>query len=121
MRSAGETGAGMFGEDGRAYTIGESATAGMSSQKTTIELPSKLCSLYVSVASNKGRFQGGKGLEGIGYVPHELVAFDPKDLASKRDTLILRAEALLAAFGKDGFPKDVVRYDPKDHGWVVPK
>jgi carboxyl-terminal processing protease len=118
VRSAGETASGMFAEDGRAYSIGESATAGMSSQKTTIELPSRLCSLHVSIASNKGRFQGGKGLEGIGFVPHELVAFDPKDLAGKRDTLILRAEALLAAFGKDGFPKDAVRYDPKDHGWA---
>ena len=70
-----------------------------------IELPSKLCSLHVSVASNKGRFQGGKGLEGIGFIPHEIVPFDPKDLAAKRDTLILRAEALLGSFGKDGFPK----------------
>jgi carboxyl-terminal processing protease len=116
VRSAGETGSGMFGEDGRAYTIGESATAGMSSQKTTIKLPSQLCELTVSVASNKGRFQGGKGLEGIGYVPHEIVPFEPKDLAEKRDTLIARAEALLAAF-----PQDKVRYDASKHGWSPPK
>jgi C-terminal processing protease CtpA/Prc len=121
VRSAGETGSGMFAEDGRAYSIGESATAGMSSQKVDIELPSKLCSLHVSVASNKGRFQGGKGLEGIGFIPHEIVPFDPKDLAAKRDTLIVRAEALLAAFAKEGFPKNAVRYDPKDHGWVAPR
>jgi len=112
VRSAGETAAGIFGEDGRAYTIGESATAGMSAQKTTIELPSKLFSLYVAVASNKARFQGGKGLEGVGYVPMEIVAFDPADLREQRDTLIRRAEALLQAF-----PQAKVRYDPKQHGW----
>jgi C-terminal processing protease CtpA/Prc len=116
VRSAGETGAGMLGEDGRAFTIGESPTAGMSSQKTTIELPSKLFALYVSVASNKGRFQGGKGLEGIGYVPMEIVTFDPADLRARRDTLIVRAEALLAAF-----PQDKVRYDPKKNGWQAGK
>ena len=116
VRSAGETAAGMFTEDGRAYSIGESATAGMSSQKTTIKLPSKLFELYVSVASNKARFQGGKGLEGVGLQPHELVAFDPVDLAQQRDTLICRAEALLAAF-----PQHKVRYDPSQHGWSPKK
>jgi carboxyl-terminal processing protease len=116
VRSAGETAAGMLAEDGRAYAIGESATAGMSSQKTDIELPSKLFALHVSVASNKGRFQGGKGLEGVGFHPHELVAFDPKDLAQQRDTLIARAEALLAAG-----PLPKVRYDPAKHGWQPPK
>jgi carboxyl-terminal processing protease len=116
VRSAGETAAGMFGEDGRAFVIGESATAGMSSQKTTIELPSKLFALFVSVASNKARFQGGKGLEGIGYIPQELVPFDPADLARQRDTLIARAEALLAAF-----PQAQVRYDASKHGWSPPK
>ena len=45
-------------------------------------------------------------------VPHELVAFDPADLTQQRDTLILRAEALLAAF-----PQDKVRYDPAKQGW----
>lgn len=108
-RSAGETGAGMFKEDGRAYMIGESPTAGMSSSKTTIELPSGLFALYVSVASNKSRFQGGRGIEGIGIEPHELVAFEAGDLAAGKDTLILRAEALLAKF-----PQSKVPYDPKD-------
>lgn len=112
VRSAGETAAGMFAEDGRAYAIGESATVGMSSQKTTIELPSKLFALYVSIASNKARFQGGKGLEGVGFVPHEVVPFDSADLRAQQDTLTRRAEALLAAF-----PQDKVRYDPKAHGW----
>ena len=58
-RSAGETGAGIFKEDGRAYMIGESPTAGMSSSKKSIELPSGLFYLYVSVHSNKARFNGG--------------------------------------------------------------
>jgi hypothetical protein len=116
VRSAGETGAGMFKEDGRAYMIGESATAGMASQKTTIELPSKLFALYVSVGSNKARFQDGKGIEGVGVVPHEIVEFDPADLKAKRDTLIARADALLAAFGKSGFPSKV-RYVPAENGW----
>lgn len=49
-------------------------------------------------------------------VPHEIVAFDPADLAAERDTLILRAEALLAAF-----PQGKVRYDPAKAGWVAKK
>ncbi len=110
--SAGETGSGIFKEDGRAYLIGESPTAGMSSQKTTIDLPSGLFSLYVSVGSNKGRFNDGRGIEGIGVIPHEIVEFDPKDLAAGRDTLILRAEALLK-----NFPKEKVPYDPRSFGW----
>jgi len=104
VRSAGETAAGGFKEDGRAYMIGESNTAGMSSSKTTIDLPSGLFSLYVSVASNKGRFNEGRGIEGIGVVPHELVEFDPDDLVAERDTLILRAEALLEDGDLDGVP-----------------
>jgi len=112
VRSAGETGAGIFKEDGRAYLIGESPTAGMSSSKTTIELPSKLFELYVSVASNKGRFNGGRGIEGIGVIPHELVEYDRDDLFAERDTLILRAEDLLAKY-----PQKDVPYDPKDFGW----
>lgn len=115
VRSAGETAAGMFGEDGRAYVIGESATAGMASQKTTIELPSRLFALYVSTASNKARFQGGKGIEGVGVQPHEVVAFTAADLAAKRDTLIERASALLTSF-----PRDKVRYDPGKQGWSPP-
>lgn len=115
VSSAGETGAGQFLEDGRAYGIGESPTAGMSSQKTTIELPSGLFSLYVSTGSNKQRFAKGKGIEGLGVVPHELVSFVPADLAAEKDTLILRAEALLREF-----PQKSVRYDPARHGWQPP-
>ena len=115
VRSAGETAADLFKEDGRGYVIGESATAGMSSQKTTIELPSKLFALYVSTRSNHARANGGRGLEGIGVLPHEIVEYDPKDLAAKRDTLILRAEALLAKF-----PQEKVPYDPAKFGWAAP-
>ena len=116
VRSAGETASGMFQEDGRAYMIGESATAGMASTKKTIELPSRMFALYVSVASNKGRFQGGKGIEGIGIQPHELVEFDAADLVDGRDTLIRRAEVLLRSF-----PKGKVKYVPSEHGWKMPK
>ena len=104
VRSAGETAAGIFKEDGRAYMIGESPTAGMSSQKSTIELPSHLFSLYVSTSSNKQRFNGGKGIEGIGVIPHEIVEYDPKDLAAGVDTLIARADALLGKFPQDEVP-----------------
>lgn len=107
--SAGETTSGILEEDGRAYMIGESATAGMSSQKTTIELPSGLFGLYVSVASNKGRFNGGKGIEGIGVVPHEIVEYSREDLAAGVDTLIARAEALLANFPNEKVPYQATR------------
>lgn len=110
--SAGETGAGIFKEDGRGYMIGESPTAGMSSSKTTIDLPSGLFQLYVSIRSNKARFNKGRGIEGIGVIPHEIVDLDPKDLAEEKDTLILRAEALLKKF-----PKKEVPYDPAKFDW----
>ncbi len=112
VRSAGETAAGLFKDDGRGYVIGESPTAGMSSQKTTIELPSGLFTLYVSTASNMGRYNDGKGLEGIGVVPHRIVEFEPEDLEEEVDTLIRVAEEILAKF-----PQKDVRYDPKAFGW----
>ena len=114
--SAGETGSGMFREDGRAYMIGETPTAGSSSAKTTIELPSKLFSLYVSIRSNKGRFQSGRGIEGVGFAPHEIVEYDPEDLANGVDTLIKRAEAVFAKY-----PQNKVAYRPHQHGWKPPK
>jgi C-terminal processing protease CtpA/Prc len=110
--SAGETTSGMFKEDSRGFMIGESATAGMSSQKTTIELPSKKFELYVSVRSNRGSFNGGRGIEGLGVAPQELVQFDPRDLAQGVDTLIRRAEELLGRF-----PQKEVAYDPANYGW----
>jgi len=110
--SAGETGCGAFKEDGRAYMIGESPTAGMASQKETIELPSRLFALFVSVHSNKARFNGGKGIEGVGVIPHETLELKARDLADGRDTLIERAEAILR-----DFPQASVLYDPKAFGW----
>jgi len=111
-RSAGETASAIFKEDGRGYLIGETPTAGMSSQKKVIDLPSGLFALKVSVFSNLGRANDGRGLEGIGAIPHEIVEYDPKDLADGVDTLIRRAEAIL----KD-FPKKKVPYDPAKFGW----
>lgn len=107
VRSAGETAAGIFKEDGRAYMIGESPTAGMSASKQDLELPSGRFSLYFAVRSNKSRFNQGRGIEGIGVIPHEELAYDPGDLAAERDTFILRAEELLVAYPKSGFPQTV--------------
>ena len=107
-RSAGETVAGQFKEDGRAYMIGPSPTAGMSAHKVEIEAPSKLFKVRFAVASNKGRFNGGKGIEGIGVPPNEIVELDPKLLQAGIDPLIQRAEELL----KKGFPKGAVPYQP---------
>jgi carboxyl-terminal processing protease len=59
VRSAGETVAGQFKEDGRAYMIGEGPTAGMSSLKAVLGMPSGLFSVRFSVTSNKSRFNRG--------------------------------------------------------------
>lgn len=110
--SAAETVSGTFKEDGRGYMLGESPTAGMSGQKEELELPSGLFALRITTQSNKGRFNGGKGVEGIGVPPHELVAFTAKDLANGVDSVIARAEAVLAKF-----PQDEVPYAPEQAGW----
>jgi len=118
VRSAGETVSGQFKEDGRAYMIGTGPTAGMSSSKKFIDLPSGKFQLYVSIASNKGRFNQGNGIEGIGVPPNEVVALDPKDLAEGVDTLIKRAEEIL----RDGPPKKAkVAYKPEKQGWTPPE
>jgi carboxyl-terminal processing protease len=106
VRSTGETVSGMFKEDGRAYMIGDTPTAGMSSQKKDVTVPSGLFGVHFSVRSNKQRFNGGKGIEGIGVAPHELVPYDAADLAAGVDTEIRRAEELLAK----GFPGGKVLY-----------
>jgi C-terminal processing protease CtpA/Prc len=106
VRSAGETISGMFKEDGRAYMIGDTPTAGTSSQKEKLAVPSGLFAAYYSVASNKQRFNGGKGIEGIGVPPHEVVPYDPKELLAAVDTQIRRADELLTA----GLPEDKVPY-----------
>jgi hypothetical protein len=108
VRSAGETVSGMLKEDGRAYLIGDAPTAGSSSQKETLAVPSGLFRVYFSVRSNKGRFNGGKGIEGIGVAPHEVVPYDAAELEKGVDTQIRRAEEILKA----GIPKDRVAYQP---------
>ena len=113
--SAAETASGMFKEEGRGLMIGESTTAGMSASKTTIELPSGLFSLYVSVNSNKSRWQGGRGIEGVGVEPHRLVEFDPEDLAAGIDTMVRIAAEVL----EDGTWKEVP-YKPGSFGWKKP-
>lgn len=113
VRSTGETAIGTLKEDGRAYMIGESPTAGMSASKTTIELPSGKFGLYVSVHSNKARFQDGRGIEGVGIEPHEKVAFDPEDLEKGVDTMIKIGEERLKEF-----PQEKVPYDPGEMGWM---
>lgn len=99
-RSAGETVSGMFKEDGRAYIIGDSPTAGTSSSKTTLPVPSGRFAAYFSVRSNLGRFNNGRGIEGLGVPPHEVVVYDPAELTRGVDTQIRRGEELL----KKGLP-----------------
>ncbi len=106
VASAGETVAGMLKEDGRAWLIGDQPTHGMSSQKEKLVVPSGLFAAYFAVATNDGRFNGGRGIEGIGIAPNEVVPYDPAELAKGVDTQIRRAEELL----KSGFPKGKVLY-----------
>lgn len=108
VRSAGETVAGMFKEDGRAWLIGDTPTAGMSSSKEKLPVPSGLFAAYFSVASNKGRFNGKRGIEGIGVPPNEVVPYEPADLLAGVDTQIRRAEEIL----KEGVPKSVAYRGP---------
>ncbi len=105
-RSAGETVAGMLKEDGRAYLIGDSATAGMSSQKTEVTTPGGWFTIRFSVRSNMARLNQGRGIEGIGVPPHEIVPVRAADLQNRTDTLIQRAVELL----REGLPEDVVDY-----------
>jgi C-terminal processing protease CtpA/Prc len=107
VRSAGETVSGYLKEYGRAYMIGESPTAGMSAAKETLELPSGLFSLYFAVRTHGKECNKGRGIEAIGIEPHERVPFDAADLGSGVDTLIRRAEELLAKF-----PQEKVPYKP---------
>jgi carboxyl-terminal processing protease len=52
------------------------------------------------------RYNNGRGIEGIGVPPHELVPVKAADLIKKQDTLILRAVELLPK----GFPREMVEY-----------
>lgn len=109
VRSAGETVAGMFKEESRAYVIGDSPTAGMSSQKAEIATPSGQLRVRFSLGSNMSSYNQGRGIEGIGIPPHEIVPVEAEDLLRGEDTLITRAAALL----KEGFPDDTVDYVAK--------
>lgn len=110
VRSAGETIAGQFKEDGRAWMIGDAPTAGTSSSKDRLEVPSGMFKVYYSIASNKGRFNKGKGIEGIGVPPSEVTPYDPEDLRKGVDTQIRKAEEILKA----GLPASKVPYQPKN-------
>ena len=106
--SSGETLSGLFKEEQRALLIGPTPTAGMSSRKVSEPAPSGLFSAYFSVASNMGRFNRGKGIEGIGISPHIIVPYKAIDLASGIDSQILAAEELL----KQRVWPDYIDYDP---------
>ncbi len=110
VRSAGETVAGMFKETRRAHTLGDTPTAGMSSSKTNLAVPSGLMTIRISVQSNMGRYNKGLGIEGLGIPPHQTVPCKPEDLAAGKDTLITTAETLLLT----GFPTDQVDYVPPE-------
>lgn len=109
VRSAGETIAGQFKEDGRAWMIGDTPTAGTSSSKDRLEVPSGMFKVYYSVASNMGRLNGGKGIEGIGVPPSEVTPYDPEDLRKGVDTQIRKTEEIL----KRGLPANKVPYQAK--------
>lgn len=110
VRSAGETVAGMFKETRRAHTIGDSPTAGMSSSKTAVTVPSGLLTVRFSTHSNMARYNKGRGIEGIGIPPHQTVPYQAEDLAAGKDTQIQTAESLLLT----GFPTEEVDYVPPE-------
>lgn len=97
--------AAVFKEDGRAYIVGETHSAGSCSKIKEFDLPSRLFSIQFSTQSYKEKYNGGMGLEGVGVFPHETVEYDPKDLSKGEDTLIKKSEAILAKF-----PKEKVAY-----------
>jgi carboxyl-terminal processing protease len=106
--SAGETIVGELAEEGRAYLIGPGPTHGASGSKVNVEPPSKLFEVRLVVASHKQRLNGGRGVEGIGIPPHEVVEYDPKQLAAGIDPCIARAVELL----QKPLPKARVTYVP---------
>ncbi|MEM8711686.1 MAG: S41 family peptidase [Planctomycetota bacterium] len=106
--SAGETIVGELKEEGRAYLIGPGGTHGASGSKEVVEVPSGKFAVRFVVASNKQRFNGGNGVEGLGIEPDEIVEYDPKVIASGVDPCIARAEELL----KSALPKKCVTYVP---------
>jgi hypothetical protein len=95
VRSAGETIAGTFKEDLGFTLIGDGPTAGMSSKKKRIKAPSGIFAVSFSVRSNKQRFNGGRGIEGLGITPDRLTPYVASDLRAGVDTQIREAEQLL--------------------------
>lgn len=106
--SAGETIVGELKEEGRAYLIGPGTTHGASGSKKVEALPSGLLSVRFVVRSNKQRFNGGEGVEGLGIAPHEIVPYRPKAIANGDDPCIERALEL----ARRGLPKKAVTYVP---------
>jgi carboxyl-terminal processing protease len=107
-RSAGETVAGLFIKESRAYGLGDTATAGMSAAKNVLPAPSGLFAARFAVRSHMPRWNHGRGIEGIGIAPTETIAYQPAELLAGTDSLIRRADALLQA----GFPPDAIDYVP---------
>ncbi len=112
VRSAGETVAGLFLQESRAYGLGDTPTAGMSAAKKKLPVPSGLFTAYFAVRSHMNRWNKGRGLEGIGLAPTELLPYDPAELLRGVDTQIRRAEELLSG----NFPPDTVDYEPPAGG-----
>lgn len=109
--SAAETIVGELKEEGRAYLIGPGGTHGASGSKDEVMVPSGKFAIRFVVRSNKQRFNGGKGVEGLGIDPDEVVEYDPKLIAEGVDPCIARAEELL----ESPLPKKAVTYvPPKD-------
>ena len=106
--SAGETIVGELKEERRAYLIGPGGTHGASGSKHEAKAPSGLFTVRFVVHSNKMRFNGGKGVEGLGIAPHEIVEYDPKVLVQGIDPAIARAVEVL----EDGIPKKAVSFVP---------
>ena len=106
--SAGETIVGELKEEGRAYLIGPGATHGASGSKKVVPAPSGLLSVRFVVRSNKQRLNGGKGVEGLGIAPHEVVEYDPELVAEGIDPCIARALEI----AEKGIPKKAVAYVP---------
>ncbi|MEM6671494.1 MAG: S41 family peptidase [Planctomycetota bacterium] len=106
--SAGETIVGEMKEEGRAYLIGPGPTHGASGSKEVVEVPSKLFSVRFVVRSHKSWINGGRGIEGIGVAPDEVVEYDPEMLVEGVDPAIARAIEIL----EKGPPKKAVSYVP---------
>ncbi|MFN0126388.1 MAG: S41 family peptidase [Verrucomicrobiales bacterium] len=107
-RSAGETVAGLFIQESRGYGLGDSPTAGMSAAKMKLTVPSGQFSANFAVRSHRHRWNKGRGIEGLGISPTQVLPYDPGEMLAGIDTQIRRAEQLLQI----GFPPDSIDYQP---------